>query len=319
VTPNPSAAQSSAPSPSAAQSPHNLSRTQFAVLQLLARHPNDSFSQRQIAQALKVSVGTVNRSFSELYGRGFLERGDISSAGLEALEPYRVKRAIFLAAGFGSRMVPLTLNTPKPLMRVKGTRIIDTLLDAVIAAGIEEIYIVRGYLAEQFDALLLKYPQVRFIENPLYNESNNISSLYFARDYLRSTYVFEADLLLYNPELVTLYQYESNYLGVPVATTDDCCFFTTGHYIDRYAVGGTNCYHMFGISYWTEADGQRLAALAKYVMEEVPGGKERMWDQVSVNEADGAYRVAIRPCTFDDITELDTYRELCELDPAYCI
>ena len=70
-----------------------------------------------------------------------------------------MKRAVFVAAGFGSRMVPITLNTPKPLVRVNGTRIIDTLLDAVVEAGIPEIVIVRGYLGEQFDQLLYKYPE----------------------------------------------------------------------------------------------------------------------------------------------------------------
>ena len=50
--------------------------------------------------------------------------------------------------------MPITLNTPKPLIRVQGRRIIDSLLDAVYAAGIEEVYVVRGYLAEQFDQLL---------------------------------------------------------------------------------------------------------------------------------------------------------------------
>ena len=73
-------------------------------------------------------------------------------------------------------MVPITLNTPKPLVRVNGTRIIDSLLDAVVEAGIPEIVIVRGYLGEQFDQLLYKYPNIRFVENPIYNEANNISS-----------------------------------------------------------------------------------------------------------------------------------------------
>lgn len=53
---------------------------------------------------------------------------------------------------------------------------IDTLLDAVVRVGIEELIIVRGYLYEQFDQLLYKYPNIKFIENFEYNEANNISS-----------------------------------------------------------------------------------------------------------------------------------------------
>ena len=46
-----------------------------------------------------------------------------------------------MAAGFGSRMVPVTLNTPKPLIKVHGKRIIETLLDAVLDAGITDIHV----------------------------------------------------------------------------------------------------------------------------------------------------------------------------------
>ena len=76
--------------------------------------------------------------------QGFVADGAITDSGIEALEPYRAKRAVFFAAGFGSRLVPITLNTPKPLIRVHGVRIIQRLIDAVCAAGIDEIYVVRG-------------------------------------------------------------------------------------------------------------------------------------------------------------------------------
>lgn len=151
----------------------------------------------------------------------YVSEGSVTGYGLRELERYRVKRAVFIAARFGSRLVPITLNTPKPLIRVKGKRLIDSLLDAVIAAGIEEIYIVRGYLTEQFDQLLYKYPMIKFIENPAYNESNNISSIVWANYLLRNAYVLEADLLPYNKKLITRYQYASNYLGIPVKVTDD--------------------------------------------------------------------------------------------------
>lgn len=121
-----------------------LSKKQFTVLVYLATH-SGKLAQREIAEETGISCGTVNRILREFQGQGFLATGGgLSPTGLQALEPYRVKRAVFIAAGFGSRMVPITLNTPKPLVRVKGVRIIETLLDAVLAAGIDEIYVVRG-------------------------------------------------------------------------------------------------------------------------------------------------------------------------------
>ena len=159
-----------------------LDLKEFKILVALEEQRCKSLTQREIAAASGLSVGTVNRVMPLLRERGLVRDGVLTDCGLEALDPYRVKRAVLVAAGFGSRLVPITLNTPKPLIRVHGQRIIDSLLDAVLAAGIEDILIVRGYLAEQFDQLLYKYPMVKFIDNPLYNEANNISSILAARD-----------------------------------------------------------------------------------------------------------------------------------------
>ena len=293
-----------------------LSKKEFEILAYLEKSNSDSFTQKELSQILNFSVGTVNKLWNELEEKGFIENKQITKKGLNALEPYRVKRAIFIAAGFGSRLVPITLNTPKPLVRVKGVRIIDTLLDAVIAVGIEEIIIVRGYLAEQFDQLKYKYPMVKFVENPLYNEANNISSVMCIRYLLSNAYVLEADLLLSNPKLITKYQYSSNYLGVPTEETDDWCFFMEGDRIKRLGVGGLNCHHMFGISYWSEDDGRKLCNHVEQVYNS-PGGKERYWDQVALGEYIKEYNIGVRECTFDDIVEIDTFRELKELDKVY--
>ena len=293
-----------------------LNKKEFAILTYLEANNNEKLTQKELAEELGFSVGTVNKLWNELEEKGFIENKQITKKGLAALEPYRVKRAIFIAAGFGSRLVPITLNTPKPLVRVKGVRIIDTLLDAVIAAGIEEIIIVRGYLAEQFDQLKYKYPMIKFVENPLYNEANNISSVMCIRYLLSNAYVLEADLLLSNPKLVTKYQYSSNYLGVPTEKTDDWCFFMEGDRIKRLGVGGLNCHHMFGISYWTEDDGRKLCNHVEQVYNS-PGGKERYWDQVALGEYIKEYNIGVRECTFDDIVEIDTFRELKELDRVY--
>lgn len=295
-----------------------LTKKQFVILEYLESEQK-SKSQRDIATASDMSVGTVNKLVAELTELGYIRDGAITEAGLEALEPYRVKRAVFMAAGFGSRLVPITLNTPKPLVRVKGRRIIDSLLDAVTSIGITEIYLVRGYLSEQFDQLLKKYPGITFIENPVYNETNNISSAYCVRHLLANSYVFESDLLLYNPKLITKYQYESNYLGVPTEVTEDWCLVTDGSgYIKRLMQGGTDCYHMFGISYWTAEDGARLQEDIERVYG-LPGGKERYWDQVVFDYSIDRYKVSVRPCTFSDVIEIDTFNELKKLDPNYAM
>ena len=288
---------------------------EFEILRV-SESEKERLSQRGFSKKIGLSVGTINATIMQLEEKGLLADGMITQAGLEALEPYRVKRAIFIAAGFGSRMVPITLNTPKPLVRVKGERIIDSILDAVVAAGIEEIVIVRGYLSEQFDQLLYKYPNIKFVENPAYNEANNISSAMCIRYLLGNSYVCEGDILLHNPKIIQKYQYQSNYCGIKVDRTDDWCLFENKGRITGVAVGGENCHQMMGISYWTEDDGKRLGDCIKKVYE-MPGGKERYWDQVALQYFVDDFDIAIRECSAEDFIEIDTFNELKAIDSVY--
>jgi len=273
-------------------------------------------SQRELADASGLSLGSVNRTIKELTELKLVQDGMISSKGRTALEQYRVKRAVFIAAGFGSRLVPITFNTPKPLVRVHGQRIIDGLIDACLGVGIEDITIVRGYLGDQFDQLLYKYPMLKFIENPVYNEANNISSALVARYLLGNAYVFEADLVLSNPKLITKYQYQSNFLGIKMERSDDWCFDTKDGIITAQKVGGLDTHQMVGISYWTEDDGKKLANHIKQAYE-LPGGKEFYWEQVALKVFKDQYRVAVRECKAEDIVEIDTFRELKAIDKTY--
>lgn len=293
-----------------------LTRKQFDVLSALAES-SERLSQRSLEEKTGHSLGTVNKVLKDLDEAGYTDNGAITAAGLSALEPYRAKRAIFIAAGFGSRLVPITLNTPKPLVRVNGRRIIDSLIDACLAVGIDDIYIVRGYLAEQFDQLLYKYPMIKFLENPSYNEANNISSAIVARYLMQNSYVLESDLLLANPSIIRKYHYQSDVLGIWKERTDDWCFETDkDRFITQEKVGGLNCYQMVGIYYWNAVDGAKLAEHLKEAYE-APGGKERYWETVPNQVYRGSYRIEVRPCSDDDIVEIDTFRELKAIDRTY--
>lgn len=293
-----------------------LSRIQFDVLVALASL-SGKLTQRQLEEKTQHSLGAINKALKELTSLNYVTSGAITSAGLEALEPYRARRAIFIAAGFGTRLVPVTLNTPKPLVRVNGKRIIDGLIDACLDAGISEIYIVRGYLAEQFDQLLYKYPMIRFIENPAYNEANNISSAMVARYLMQNAYVFEADLLISNPAIITKYHYQSDVLGIWKERTDDWCLTVDKDgCVDEEKVGGLSCYQMVGIYYWNALDGAKLAEHIKEAYQ-APGGKERYWETVPNQVYKGQYKIEVRPCLQEDIVEIDTFRELKAIDKTY--
>ena len=225
-------------------------------------------------------------------------------------DPYIAERAIVLAAGRGERMRPLTDEMPKPMVRVDGRRIIDTLLAALVAAGIPEIYVVRGYLGEKFDALKEAYPTLHFIDNPHWHEANNISSLLAAGDLVENAFVVEGDLFLQNPSLLSREQQGTNYLAISVKETTDWCFFPDeAGVIRRMAVGGTDCWKMVGISYWTTEDGRNLAQSIRRLYE-TPGGAARYWDEAALSADIEDFSVHVRACTAEDVQEIDTLAEL---------
>lgn len=293
-----------------------LTRKQFDILSALAT-AKEPLTQRRLEEVTGHSLGTINKIMREFTESGLVEGGSITAAGIDALEPYRAKKAIFIAAGFGTRLVPVTLNTPKPLVRVNGKRMIDTAIDACLDAGISEIYVVRGYLAEQFDQLLYKYPMIKFLENPSYNEANNISSAMTARYLMQNAYILEADLIVSNPGIIRKYNYQSNVLGIWKERTDDWCLTVDkdGN-VNEEKVGGLNCYQMVGIYYFNAADGAKLSEHIKEAFL-APGGKERYWETVPNQAYRGQYKIEVRPCFDEDIVEVDTFRELKQIDKTY--
>ena len=289
---------------------------EFEILTIIERE-KVKLSQREIAKLSNLSLGTVNKTISMLLDKKMINEDNmITEKGLKELEPYRVKRAIFLAAGFGSRLVPITLNTPKPLVLVNGKKIIETLLDACVKAEIEEIIIVTGYLSEQFEILLKKYPNIKFIKNELYNESNNISSAYLVRDKFANAYVFESDLYLYNSNLIRKYEYQSNFLGMKVDVTDDWCFETKNGLITKQKIGGYDCHQMCGISYYDVEDSIKISK-DLYEVFNSPGGKEKYWEQVLLDVRKNNYKIYVRECLKGDIIEIDTFNELKQIDKTY--
>lgn len=292
-----------------------ISEKEFQVLRALISE-KELLSQRKLQEKCGLTLGSLNRALKTLAEKDMVKSGKITTKGKAALKPYEVKRAIFIAAGFGSRMVPVTLNTPKPLVRVNGTRIIDTAIDACLRAGIKDIYIVRGYLGEQFDSLLYKYPKLHFIQNDMYNEANNISSAFLARKLLKNAYVFEADLYVKNPDVVQKYHYTSDFLGFYMKRSDDWAFEVKNGIIKKLFHGGSDCYQEVGISYWDAEDGKKLEKDIAEVFD-MPGGKENFWEAVPLAVCNSRYHVRIHACQPGDVIEIDSFKELTQIDSSY--
>ncbi len=297
-----------------------LTRYQFEVLTYLEKEGKRDYQQRELSDGLCISGNQVSECLEFLKGQDFItvEKNTmgITQKGLEALEPYRVKRAVIFAAGFGSRMVPVTLDRPKPLVRVNGKRIIDTLIEALLKSDIKDITLVRGYKKEKFDELLQDYPFIKMIDNDIYDKTNNISSAVMALPNLDQCYICEADLMISNPDIIRKYEYTSNYLGSYSLETDDWCFDMENGLAKNYRKVGKYCYSAYGISYWTKEDSARLREqLAKTF--ETEEGKDIFWEFIPLVQNAADYQVEIRQCNKTDIIEIDNFYELVLLDPSY--
>ncbi len=293
-----------------------MRKEQFDILVALEkdRQPLDSTALSGITGMDTTAVAAV---LAELTEQGLVADSTITAQGVDALDHYKTKRAVFIAAGFGSRLRPVTYKTPKPLVEVNGVRIIDTLIDGVMSAGVEEIYVVCGYLGEQFEVLREKYPNIHLVTNPMYTTCNNISSVLLTREHLRNAYVLEADLLIHNPAIFDKYLYHSSYLGIPTDETDDWYFKTNDNgVIYELGIGSKDCYRMLGISYWSAEDGETLEDHVKATFD-MPGGKDEDWCYVPLVAFKDAYQVHVRECANRDIEEIDTFEELCAVDPSY--
>ena len=303
-----------------------LSRYEFEFLSYIAEHNGCEYCLRNVSDTICISGTTIDKCYKEALKQGYIVENPIddikikvslTEAGLKALEPYRVKRAVIMAAGFGSRMMPATANRPKPLVSVSGKKIIETLLDALLAVEIEDITIVRGYHKEKFDELQEKYPMIRLIDNDLYDTTNNISSAMAAIDYFKGgSYLCEADLYITNPAIIKKYQYASNILGSYSLETDDWSYRLKDGYITDYKKGNTYCYNYYDISYWTPEDCEKLCDDWKESFK-TKEGQDVFWEQIPLQLNADKYQVEVRICNKSDIMEIDNYSELQMLDSSY--
>ena len=121
--------------------------------------------------------------------------------------------AIILAAGLGGRLGDMTKFTPKPLIKVGESSIIERQIMCLREIGIEDIHVVVGHLHHEFSFLRNKY-QVEFIYNPEYKTFNNIYSLYVCQDFFGDSYVLEGDVYLNKNFLKRHVAYSTYFSGV---------------------------------------------------------------------------------------------------------
>ena len=271
-------------------------------------------NQRTLAEASGHSLGVVNRSVKNLQKEGYLDE-DVrltEKAHLEFQEK-APKNAIILAAGFGMRMVPISMEIPKGLLEVHGEPLIERTIRQLHEAGIREIYVVVGFMKEKYEYLIDGF-DVTLIVNPEYAAKNNLHSLKRALRHLSNSYIIPCDIWCdqnpYRPR--ELYSW---YMVSDLVDNDSSVRVNRKmELVSTPALTGGNA--MVGISYLLE---EQAAVVRKRIeaYSQDPRCDGYFWEEAlyqdDKNQKDKMI-VTARVVHTADVMEINTYEQLRELD-----
>ncbi len=292
-----------------------LSKTQFDILYSL--YKQGSQSQRALSEKLNISLGMINKTLKQCKALNLIdEKSSLTAEGEKALNHYKVDNAIILAAGMSTRFVPISYEFPKGLTVVKNEVLIERQIRQLQEAGVEEIVVVVGHMLEKFLYLKDKFG-VKLVVNKEYKVKNTHSSVYAAKDYLKSTYICCSDNY-YPNNLFNSHEYRTMY----------CAQFLEGEsrterglIVDKQGlITATKkpCKDM-----WTMQGHAFLSrdfcAVFKGILEDYygkPDTKDMYWEGIYAENLDKLpmYIVQYGP---QDILEFDSVENLRAFDPDY--
>ena len=223
-----------------------------------------------------------------------------------------------MAAGMGNRMHPLTLTTPKPLVKVNGIRMIDSVVNGLKANGINEIYVVVGYLKEQFYDWAKDKDGVTVIENPYFDTCNNISSLYAAREHLEDSIILDGDQIINKTKILDPHFTLSGYNAIWCeGETDEWLMQVEDGIVKSCSrTGGSHGWQLFSVSRWSSEDGRTLKELLELEFEKNQR-KDVYWHDIPMFLHPDRFKLGIRIMNSEDIMEIDSLEELQKIDSNY--
>lgn len=248
---------------------------------------------------------------------GWIKNAKVTDSGYEALAPYKVDNAIIMAAGRSRRCMPLSNYLPKGLFEIKGDTMVERQIKQLRDAGIRQIVLVVGYLKEKYYEMAKKYRDLIVIDNTEWQEKNNISSLYAAKDYLKNSYVCCSDNWFAH-NVYREYVFDSYYAcKYTDEFLDEYCVKSTDKdgYMTEVKKGGEKCWYTIGEAFFTKEFSARFVEhLTKEYYD--PEVKYMLWDDFQIRHIDDL-KLKVKGYSDDECKEFDTTEDILQFYPNF--
>lgn len=227
----------------------------------------------------------------------------------------KVDNAVIMAAGTSSRLAPLSYEMPKGLITVKGEVLIERQIRQLRKAGINDIYVVTGYKAEEFAYLADKF-NVTLVNNPYYDTRNNNASIKAVENILSNTYVCSADNY-FNQNPFAEYADSAYYAAVySDGRTNEWCMQTDSDgWINSVTIGGSNAWYMLGHTFWDDSFSKTFVNILDGIYDD-PATADKLWENIYMDHLDQLH-MKMKKYPSDFIFEFDTLSELRTFDKSY--
>jgi len=273
------------------------------------RSLNENEQKSLIAKLSGHSPKVTETALKALIQKGYLDkRYGLTQKAVKEHEAKSPQNAIILAAGFGMRMVPINLTTPKGLLEVAGEPLIERIIKQLHEVSVTDITVVVGFMKEKFSYLEDKYG-VSLVENPGYASKNNLSSLALAADKISNTYIIPSDIWCdANP--FSGHEMHSWYMVSDLVDDESYVRLKPDMTLEAVPKGSAGN-GMIGIAYILEEDAILLRRKLKYLSAN-PRWDDQFWELALYDH--GKIKIPARVVHSTDADEINTYEQLRELD-----
>ena len=169
-----------------------MNKQECDILNIIKQHSYTN--QRDLSQISGYSLGAINQTIAALVKKGYLDANyKLTEKAQNSFAKNKPQNAVILAAGFGMRMVPINTLYSKGLLKINNETLIERTIKQLNERGINEIYIVVGFMKEQYEYLIDKY-NVKLVVNADYQTKNNMYSLKKVLNKIGNSYIIPCDI-----------------------------------------------------------------------------------------------------------------------------